>query len=146
MLINSAGIPPEILNLRESGSSLMIYCRDGSIITKKSRGVIDLMRLYESDERFRDAVIADKVVGKGAAAMIVALGFRRCITPVASVAAIELLHHYDVEIVALETVDHIINHSGTGRCPVETLLEDIPADYLYTMIERIKEFINSIGK
>ena len=146
MLNTSGRIPPEIEDLRASGCSLIIYCSDGSVLTKNSRGVADLLHLYESGKSFSGAVIADKVVGKGAAAMMIALGFKRCLTPVASTAAIELLHYYGVATEALETVDYIINRKGTGRCPVETLLDDVPVEDLGTMIERIKKFVASMNK
>lgn len=81
----------------------------------RERGVRDLWRLlHEEPELLDGAFVADKVVGKGAAALMAASRVRELFADVVSHAALELLS-YTV------AVPHIINRAGDGICPVERL-------------------------
>ncbi len=89
------------------------------------RGVEDLYRLlYDDPTLLRNAFIADKVVGKGAAALMIMGGVGAIFTRVASTAALELLRAAGVSIDAEHEVPHIINRAQTGLCPVESLCAD----------------------
>lgn len=137
----SSAIPSELAELGRYGCSLVIL-RDGcEPVIRSGRGVADLYELYESGQRFPGATVVDKVVGAGAAVLMVALGITRCITPVASCSAMAVFGRHGVEAVPLDVVDNIINRAGTGRCPVEILLDG--CSDLQEMIERIKSFLES---
>ncbi len=89
------------------------------------RGVADLYRLlHEEPEFLHGAVVADKVVGKAAAALMLLGGVAELHTDVISSKAIELLqgsslrYAYDLE------VPHIINRTRDGWCPMETRCRD----------------------
>lgn len=91
----------------------------------RERGVKDLFCLLETDPAFlAGALVADKVVGKGAAALMVLGGVRAVHAGVVSTPALGLfaVAHIPVEY-GLE-VPHIINRTKTGWCPVETLCRD----------------------
>ena len=78
----------------------------------RERGVADLFRLLrEEPQLLRGAFIADKVVGKGAAALMV-LGGRP---------ALELLAGAGIAVEYTVVVPGIMNRAGTGTCPVEQL-------------------------
>ena len=96
--------------LVKSGSSLALWHGD-EIELLEGRGVKPLYSLLVSQpEKLRGAWIADKVVGKGAAALMIAGGVER-----------DLFAGSQVEVTFDAEVPHIINRSGTGFCPVETL-------------------------
>ena len=86
------------------------------------RGVKDLHHLLHNDKALLDgAFIADKVVGKGAAALMIAGGVKAVYADVMSRAALSLFQHHGLEVEYGLLVDNIINRTGTDICPVEKL-------------------------
>lgn len=92
----------------------------------RERGVKDLYRLLRDDRRFLDgAFVADKVVGKAAAALMILGGVREVFADVASRPAVELLRRHRVRVSCTLEVPHIINRTKTGWCPLETRCHDL---------------------
>ena len=86
------------------------------------RGVKDLHHLLHNDKALLDgAFIADKVVGKGAAALMIAGGVKAVYADVMSRAALSLFQHHGLEVEYGLLVDNIINRTGSDICPVEKL-------------------------
>ncbi len=91
----------------------------------RERGVKDLFRLLETDATFLSgACVADKVVGKGAAALMVLGGVRGVYAEVVSTPALGLFAAAHIPVEYGLEVPHIINRAKTGWCPVETLCRD----------------------
>ncbi len=89
------------------------------------RGVKDLFRLLEEEPAFLDgAFVADKVVGKGAAALMILGGVVDVFADVVSAPARDLFRSAGVRVEYTLEVPHIINRTKTGMCPVETLCLD----------------------
>ncbi|MEE1222898.1 MAG: DUF1893 domain-containing protein [Bacteroidaceae bacterium] len=110
--------------LHEGGYSLVVW--NGNTRTFTRRGVTDLYNLLLHEPDFlRGALVMDKVVGKGAAALIIMGGVAELHADVISEAALALLGASDVKVVGYDRlVTHIVNREGTGMCPVETLCKD----------------------
>lgn len=88
----------------------------------RERGVADLFRLLrEEPQLLRGAFIADKVVGKGAAALMVLGGVEGLFADVVSRPALELLAGTGIAVEYTVVVPGIMNRAGTGTCPVEQL-------------------------
>ena len=86
------------------------------------RGVKDLLHLLHNDKALLDgAFIADKVVGKGAAALMIVGGVKEVYADVMSRAALSLFQSHGLEVEYGLLVDNIINRAGTDICPVEKL-------------------------
>lgn len=97
----------------------------GNIKLCHSRGVKDLYDLvHDGSGLLHDAEIADKVVGKGAAALMIAGGVAAVYADVISIPALGLLESAAVAVDYAALVPNIINRAGTGICPVETLCRD----------------------
>lgn len=91
----------------------------------RERGIKDLYRLLAEDRKFLDgAFIADKVVGKGAAALMILGGIREVFADVISRPALELLRRYDIKTDFTLEVPNIVNRTHSGICPVEQLCTD----------------------
>ena len=107
-----------IKQLREGGYSCVI--RQGGVIrTFTERGVNDLYRLLsEEPEFFRNAEVADKVIGKAAAAIMAIGGVKKVHTGVISESAYDLLVRSGIKVA------YIINRTQTDRCPLEKLCAD----------------------
>ncbi|WP_418990670.1 DUF1893 domain-containing protein [Alistipes sp.] len=86
----------------------------------RQRGVRDLYQLLRDEPEFlRGALVADKVVGKGAAALMILGGVEALHAGVLSEPARDLLVAAGVETHCDTLVPHIVNRSQTGRCPLE---------------------------
>lgn len=99
-----------------------IIHNNGTTRTFHERGVKDLHRLLKQEpEILRGASLADKVVGKGAAALMIAGGVKWIYADVISQAAMVLFEQSRVDVLYGEIVPNIINRTGTDICPVEKL-------------------------
>ena len=91
----------------------------------RERGVKDLYRLLEEEPELLDgAFVADKVVGKGAAALMILGGVGELHADVISRPARLLLAASPVHVSYTLEVPYIVNRTRTGQCPVETLCRD----------------------
>ena len=89
----------------------------------------------------KTAFVADKVVGKGAAALMILGSVEEVYTDVASTAALELFARHGVEVECALEVPQIVNRARTGRCPVETLCLDCRT--AEECLEPIRNFIRN---
>lgn len=89
------------------------------------RGIKDLFRLLKEEPAFLDgAFVVDKVVGKGAAALMILGGVKEVFADVVSRPALALLNDTGVKTDYVQAVEHIVNRTQTGICPVEQLCSD----------------------
>lgn len=113
----------ELTATLHAGSHSLAVRSGSAVRTFDGRGVIDLYRLLTADPRLlQGALVADKVVGKGAAALMSLGGVRALHADVISQAALALFAAEGRTEVTYDClVPHIANRAGTGICPVETL-------------------------
>ena len=98
---------------------------NGDVRTFDGRGVSDLFRLLETEPTLLDgACVADKVVGKGAAALMILGKVSEVYAAVISKPALSLFEQSGTRVEYGRLVEHIINRKGDGICPVETLCAD----------------------
>ncbi len=99
--------------------------RNGGIYTFVHRGVKDLYDLLRKQPGLLlGADVADKVVGKGAAALMALGRVRRIYADVFSEPAYGLLLQAGIPVFYGRLVPAIRNRAGNGLCPVETLCCD----------------------
>ena len=115
------------------------------IVVCHQRGVKDLFNLLMNDKNLLEgAIIADKVVGKGAAALMIEGGVKEVYADVISEPALSLFKSVGMPIDYKECVPNIINRTATGICPVESICSEcITASECIPLIEK---FIFSIAK
>ncbi len=112
--------------LHNGGYSCVIG-KGEEVRTFMRRGVADLFWLLKNEPSFLyNAFLADKVVGKGAAALAVLGGVQRVYADTMSQAAFDLLCENGVPTETAEVVPFIRNRKGDGMCPVETLCLNAP--------------------
>lgn len=94
----------------------------GEIIVFRNRGVVDLFNaVTHQPGLMRGATVADKVIGLGAAYLLVKGGVAEVYAEVISSPAASLLQSAGINLSYGSMVEHIINRKGTGMCPVERL-------------------------
>lgn len=107
------------------------------------RGVADLYALLTTDPGFlKGAEIADKVVGKAAAALMVLGGVGRVWAGTISEGALGLLRGAGIPVEGAHTVPYIKNRDGSGMCPMERLCLDEPSPE--AILPRIENFLSSL--
>lgn len=138
----SGKIDEVIERLHTEQCSCVIFSH-GSVTLCWGHGVKDLLRMLETTpEVLSGALIADKVIGKGAAAIIIKGGVSEAYADVISGPALELFRNSGVEVTFKTCVPNIINRSGEDICPVEKLCSDcVTAD---ECIPVIQEFVNNL--
>ncbi|MFI3319002.1 MAG: DUF1893 domain-containing protein [Rikenellaceae bacterium] len=133
-----------LVGLLDEGGYSCVIAQGDSVRCFSQRGVADLYALLRDEPQLlRGARVADKVVGLGAAALMLRGGVAVLYTHVISQGALTLLEDGGVEVGYGALVPHIINRAGTGRCPLESRLDG--ACTLEEMLVRIDKFINEIS-
>ena len=105
------------------------------------RGIKDLYNLYKNrPEILKNSFIADKVVGKGAAALMALGEISELYTDIISEKAVKMLQKCKIIHSFAKQVPYIINRAGNGMCPVETLCSEIETPE--ECLTQIESFIN----
>lgn len=108
-----------------SGDYSCVVLNGDELRTFTDRGVADLYRLHQEEREFlRGAMIADKVVGKGAAALMVSGGVKSVYSQIISCGALEILEQSDINVEYDKVVPHIINRDKSDWCPIEKLCRE----------------------
>lgn len=109
------------------------------------RGIKDLFRLLKEERAFLDgAFVADKVVGKGAAALMILGGVKEVYADIVSRPALALLNEARIRTDYTLVVAHIVNRTQTGICPVEQLCSGCAtAQTCLPLIERFIEHMKN---
>lgn len=129
--------------LHDKSLSCVILKSDGEIVQCHRRGVIDLYELLaHTPEVLNGAVVADKVVGRGAAALMVLGLIKQLHTDVLSRPALEMLQQGDISVSYGILVDNIINRTGNDICPVEKLTSQ--AGTAAEALPLIKRFVENM--
>ena len=123
-----------------SGGFSCVIRQGNQVRTFTQRGVADLYQLLTTDATFLlNSSIADKVVGKGAAALMVIGGVAEVYADVISAPALALLKESGVAVSYAEVVEGIRNRAGTDMCPVEKRC--LPLKNVDEMVEEIRDFL-----
>jgi len=113
--------------------------------TFTQRGVADLYDLYHNEPEFlKRALIADKVVGKAAASLMILGGIKQLYTNIVSEPALTLFTNSDVEVEFSQKVPFIENRDKTGWCPLESACYEAKSEEEAFVI--IENFINRMRK
>lgn len=110
-----------LIDLLHTGGYSCVVMSRKEVRTFMQRGVADLYDLYRENPSFmKGASIADKVVGKGAAALMVLGKVETVYADVISTPALTLLREANVEVIFRQEVPFIENREKTGWCPLES--------------------------
>ena len=111
--------------LTSTDSTLAVISGD-DVFTSQERGVKPLLFLLKEKKEFlKEASVADKVIGK-AAALLMALGeIKEVHTLIISEPALQVFEKHNIPCFYDKKVDRIVNRTGDGLCPMETLCLDV---------------------
>ncbi len=133
-----------IKRLHQENCSCVIS-NHGTIRSFHLRGVADLYDLLCNEPDFlQGASIADKVVGKAAAALMILGGVESLHADIISDLALDLLRQKNMKVEYDLSVPHIINRTQTDWCPMEKLcLSEASPESIRVII---RDFLESMRK
>lgn len=107
----------------------ILYQKDASLVVCYANGMIkeyyqnrikDIKSILEEDKfALKDAIIADKVIGKVAASILTVSGVIEIYAEVISEIAIPVLEENKIKYQFNQKVPFIKNQNNTGMCPME---------------------------
>lgn len=107
------------------------------------RGVKDLYEIYTKfPDLLYGASIADKVVGKAAAALMILGKVKSIYADTMSDLALEILRNRDIDISFDKIVPHIINRDNTDLCPLEKATRNLEGPK--AVLAEIKRFMEEL--
>lgn len=134
----------ELIDILHNSHCSCVVRNRGEVRQLYNRGIKDLHTIYTTERSLLSgADIADKVVGRAAAALMILGGVRRVYTDVISQLALDLLSKSSIEVSYNEVVPHIINRSQTDLCPMERATREI--DSLEDIFTVIDDFVRSLA-
>ncbi len=109
------------------GEYSCVLVKDGNIImTSYEKGIQSIFKkLMEDKNSLENTVLADKVIGKAAALLIIFGNIKVVYSHVMSDCAKKILDENNVEVEYNRIVPYIMNVDGTDKCPMEKLIENI---------------------
>ena len=129
-----------LISTLHSGNFSCVIRQDNQVRTFTQRGIADLYQLLTTDAHFLlGSSIADKVVGKGAAALMVVGGVAEVYADVISAPALALLQEQGIAVSYAKVVEGIRNRAGTDMCPVEKRC--LPLENVDEMVGEIRDFL-----
>ena len=132
-----------LIPLLHTGKFSCVIRKGMEVRTFTQRGVTDLYELLTTTPDFlQGSSVADKVIGKGAAALMIRGGVKKVYADVISQPALTLFQAFDIDVSYDTLTDNIINRAGTGICPVEERC--LPLEKLEEMVEAIGNFVAGI--
>ena len=109
-----------------SGAVRCAAVKNGELYTSTEKGLRPLLLWLRDDPGFlRDASVADKIVGRAAAMLMVYAGVREVFASVISNNALSLLKERGITVTYSMTAIAISNRRGDGICPMERAVAPI---------------------
>ena len=128
-----------------TSASTIAVVSNGEVFTSQERGVKPLLHLLTEKKGFlKGASVADKVIGKAAALLMVLGEIKEVHTLIISEPAIKVFEKYNIPCFYDKKVERIINRTGDGLCPMESLC--IVVEEPKEAFEKITEFIKTMKK
>ena len=111
--------------LLEKNASLVVCYKSGDIKEYYQDRIKDIKEILIKDEALlKDAIVADKVIGKVAASILAVAGVKEIYTEIISEFAIPILEKNDIKYEYNKKVNYIKNKDNTGMCPMENKYKD----------------------
>lgn len=109
-----------------SSASTISVVSNGEVFTSQERDVKPLLYLLTEKKGFlKGAFVADKVIGKAAALLMVLGEIKEVHTLIISEPAIKVFEKHNIPCFYDKKVTRIVNRTGDGLCPMETLCLDV---------------------
>ncbi len=111
--------------LYEKNASLVVLYANGECKEYYQNRINDIKDILRENKLvLKDAVIADKVIGKVAGSILTVAGVKEIYADVMSKHAIPVLEKNNIEYEYKTLTEYVINNDKTGMCPMENKYKD----------------------
>lgn len=107
------------------GNFSCVACKGETVFISEEHGIGSLLSWIDGKDDLAGAAVADKVIGKAAALLLVLLDVSQAHTPVLSERAFDVLKRHHIAVTYGKVVPYIKNRTGDGICPMEETVWDI---------------------
>jgi hypothetical protein len=138
-----------LIRILHDGHHSCVIRKNGEVKTYDGKGIRDLFSLLQNhDAALQNADIADKVVGKAAASLMISGGVAHVYTDLLSQAAADFFKKYAVAVTYATLVPFIKRADLTDICPMEALTMDAPTaeEAVRRIREKMSKPINTLIK
>lgn len=111
--------------LYKTKASLVVLYKNGTCREYYNKRVIDIKNILNEDKNaLKDAIIADKVIGKLAASLLIYAGVKAIYANTISSYAIPVLENNNIQYEYNIKTEYIKNNEKTEMCPMENKYKD----------------------
>lgn len=111
--------------LYEKKASLVVLYSNGECKEYYQNRINDIKEILQENKlALKDAIIADKVIGKVAGSILTVAGVKEIYADVMSKYAIPVLEKNNIKYEYKNLTEYVINNSKTGMCPMENKYKD----------------------
>lgn len=133
------------INILHEQNCSCVVIKDNTVYQADGMGVKPIMQWLKQDESFfENAIVADKVIGKAAALLLVLGKAKGIYGNIMSESAIAVLEQYHIPYEYGEKVPFISNRTNTGMCPLEQSVVNIdtPKEAFVAIQNKIAELMS----
>ena len=114
-----------VKNMLARGNYSCVIADRDRVMTSRARGIAPLLERAERGERLEGAFVADRIIGKAAAMLLIPMHVASVYGEIMSREAEKLLLASGIEVEYGTLTDHIVNRTGDGLCPMEQAVRDL---------------------
>ena len=103
----------------------IVLIANNEMIISNQKGIIPLLELINNNKKLNDFSVADKVVGKAAAILIIKANIKNVYAKTLSISAKNLFEEKNINVKYASLVDFIKNKDNTDICPMEKVIANI---------------------
>lgn len=134
-----------LIRLLHVNACSCVIAHKNQIRTFTGRGVADLYDLFQNNTSFLcGSLVADKVIGKAAAALMILGEVKQVYADIISQPALTLLEESGLSVQFGKIVPFIENRDKTGWCPLESASYELNSPKEIFLV--IQDFISKIRK
>ena len=115
----------KVVEILRSGNHTCVIKTSDAVLTSNKSGIDPIIEWLVNGYHLKDAIVADKIIGKAAALLYVLADVKVIHADIMSERALVILNKYKITSYYDKLVPLIINRQGNGQCPMEEAVEDI---------------------
>lgn len=113
------------VGLLQTGEYTCVICDRDRVLTSRKKGIAPLLERVTAGEDLRGVCVADHVIGRAAALLLIHAGASAVYGEILSEKAEQLLKKHGLRVQYGTLVPQIRNRDNTGPCPMEQAVENI---------------------
>lgn len=124
-----------------------VLVKDDKIILSKDKGIAPILKLINAGENLENFSLADRIVGKAVAMLVVYSKIREVYAEVLSEKGEEVLKKHNIKYSYKTLTPNIINRKGDDICPMEKTVSEIEdATLAYHALKKKVEELKNLPK